>query len=215
MPLKKIPVAPGFDKQDTASQAEGRWIDGDNVRFRYGNPEKIGGWSEILADTLVGAARNQWIWSDLDGNRYAALGTNKVLAIYFEGAFYDITPLDTPLTSCTFSTTTGSTTVTVNKAGHGLSIGRIVRFTFGTPPTGFSAANFTNAFEVITTPTSGTFTITMPVVSSATGTSGTATCTPYYDFGPFGQTYGFGFGTFNWGGFSSTVTQTAINVMGE
>ena len=69
MPLKKIPVAPGFDKQDTPSQAEGRWIDGDNVRFRYGNPEKIGGWSEILADTLVGAARNQWIWSDLDGNR--------------------------------------------------------------------------------------------------------------------------------------------------
>jgi hypothetical protein len=97
MPLKKIPVAPGFDKQDTASQAEGRWIDGDNVRFRYGNPEKIGGWSEILADTLVGAARNQWIWSDLDGNRYAAIGTNKVLTIYFEGAFYDITPLDTPL----------------------------------------------------------------------------------------------------------------------
>jgi hypothetical protein len=214
MPLKKIPVAPGFDKQDTASQAEGRWIDGDNVRFRYGSPEKIGGWSEILSDTLVGAARNQWIWSDLDGNRYAAIGTNKVLAIYFEGAFYDITPLSTPLTSCTFTTTTASATVTVNKAGHGLTVGRIVRFTFGTPPTGFSAANFTNAFEVKTTPTSGTFTITMPVVSSATGTSGTATCNPYYDFGPFGQTYGFGFGTFNWGGFSSTVTQTAINVMG-
>jgi hypothetical protein len=54
----------------------------------------------------------------------------------------------------------------------------------------------------------------MPVVSAATGTSGTATCNPYYDFGPFGQTYGYGYGTFNWGGFSSTVTQTAINVMG-
>jgi hypothetical protein len=214
MPLKKIPVAPGFDKQDTASQAEGRWIDGDNVRFRYGNPQKIGGWEQILSDTLVGAARNQWIWSDLDGNRYAAIGTNKVLAIYFEGAFYDITPLDTPLASCSFSTTSGSTTVTVNKAAHGLTVGRIVRFTFGTPPTGFSAANFTNAFEVKTTPTSGTFTITMPVVSAATGTSGTATCNPYYDFGPFGQTYGYGYGTFNWGGFSSTVTQTAINVMG-
>jgi hypothetical protein len=215
MPLKKIPVAPGFDKQDTASQAEGRWIDGDNVRFRYGNPEKIGGWSQILAETLVGAARNQWIWSDLEGNRYAAIGTNNILAIYFEGAFYDITPLDTALTSCTFNTTTGSTTVTVNKASHGLTIGRIVRFSFGTPPTGFSAANFTNAFEVKTTPTDNTFTITMPVVSSATAsTSGTATCNPYYYFGPFNQTYGYGFGTFNWGGFSSTVTQNAINVMG-
>jgi hypothetical protein len=138
MPLKKIPVAPGFDKQDTASQAEGRWIDGNNVRFRYGNPEKIGGWSQILADTLVGAARNQWIWSDLEGNRYAAIGTNNILAIYFEGAFYDITPLDTALTSCTFNTTTGSATVTVNKADHGLTIGRIVRFSSVTPPTGFS-----------------------------------------------------------------------------
>jgi len=212
MPLRKIPVAPGFDKQDTASQAEGRWIDGDNVRFRYGNPEKIGGWSEILADTLVGAARNQWIWSDLDGNRYAAIGTNKVLAVYFEGAFYDITPLDTALVSCTFNTTNGSATVTVNKAGHGLSIGRIVKFSAVTPPTGFSAANFTNAFEVITTPSSGTFTITMPVVSSASAsTSGSATCNPYYEFGPFGQTYGYGWGTFNWSGFSSTVTQNQLN----
>jgi len=212
MPLRKIPVAPGFDKQDTASQAEGRWIDGDNVRFRYGNPEKIGGWSEILADTLVGAARNQWIWSDLDGNRYAAIGTNKVLAVYFEGAFYDITPLDTALVSCTFNTTNGSATVTVNKAGHGLSIGRIVKFSAVTPPTGFSAANFTNAFEVITTPSSGTFTITMPVVSSASAsTSGSATCNHYYEFGPFGQTYGYGWGTFNWSGFSSTVTQNQLN----
>ena len=215
MPLKKIPVAPGFDKQDTASQAEGRWIDGDNVRFRYGNPEKIGGWSEILSSTLVGAARNQWIWSDLDGNRYAAIGTNKVLAIYFEGAFYDITPLDTALTSCTFETTTGSATVTVNKAGHGLSVGRIVIFSSITPPTGFSAANFANAFEVKTTPTSGTFTITMPTTSSATASgSGSASCSPYIDIGPFGQSYGFGWGTFNWSGFSSTVTQNAINAIG-
>ena len=217
MPLKKIPVAPGFDKQDTASQAEGRWIDGDNVRFRYGNPEKIGGWQQLLSSTLVGAARNQWIWADLDGNRYAAIGTNKILAIYFEGAFYDITPLDTALTGCTF-TTNGTTTVTVNKGGHGLSVGRIVRFSSVTPPTGvgYVAADFTtNAFEVKTTPTSGTFTITMlTAASGSVSASGSATCNPYYDFGPFGQTYGYGYGTFNWGGFSSTVTQTAINQVG-
>ncbi len=215
MPLRKIPVAPGFDKQDTASQAEGRWIDGDNVRFRYGNPEKIGGWQQLLSNTLVGAARNQLIWSDLDGNRYVAIGTNKLLVIYYEGAFYDITPLNTPLTSCTFNTTTGSATVTVNKAGHSLIIGDIVIFSSVTPPTGFVAANFANAFEVKTTPTSGTFTITMPLVSSGTASgSGSATCTPYFNFGPLGQTYGYGWGTFNWSGFSSTVTQNAINVPG-
>jgi len=215
MPLKKIPVAPGFDKQDTASQAEGRWIDGDNVRFRYGNPQKIGGWEQILSSTLVGAARNQWIWSDLKGNRYSAIGTDKVLVIYFEGAFYDITPVDAVLTSCTFNTLNGSTSLTVNKAGHGLSIGRIVKFTFGTPPTGTTAANFTNLFEVKTTPSSSTFTVTLPTPASSTNNaSGSASCTPYYDFGAYGQTYGYGWGTFNWSGFSSTVTQTAINAMG-
>jgi len=212
MPLKKIPVAPGFDKQDTASQAEGRWIDGDNVRFRYGNPEKIGGWSQILSSTLVGAARNQWIWSDLQGNRYAALGTDKVLAIYFEGAFYDITPVDAVLTSCTFNTLNGSTSLTVNKAAHGLSVGRIVKFSSVTPPTGTTAGDFTNLFEVITTPSSSTFTVTLPTAASSTNNaSGSASCTPYYDFGGFGQTYGYGWGTFNWSGFSSTVTQNQLN----
>ena len=215
MPLKKIPVAPGFDKQDTASQAEGRWIDGDNVRFRYGNPQKIGGWEQLLSSTLVGAARNQWIWADLKGNRYSAIGTDKILVIYFEGAFYDITPVDAVLTGCTFNTLNTSTTLTVNKAGHGLSVGRIVKFTAVTPPTGTTAADFTNLFEVKTTPSSSTFTVTLPTASTGTAnTSGAASCTPYFDFGPFGQTYGYGYGTFNWGGFSSTVTQTAINAMG-
>jgi hypothetical protein len=218
MPLKKIPVAPGFDKQDTASQAEGRWIDGDNVRFRYGSPEKIGGWQQLLSDTLVGSARNQLIWSDLKGNRYAAIGTNKVLVIYFEGQFYDITPLDTALTSCTFTSTTGSTTVTVNKANHGLDIGRLVKFTAvtlpGAPSTGYVTADFTtNLFEVQTTPSSDTFTITMLTAETGTGmtAAGSATCSPYYYFGPFGQTYGYGYGTANWGGFSSTVTQNQLN----
>ena len=218
MPLKKIPVAPGFDKQDTASQAEGRWIDGDNVRFRYGNPEKIGGWEQILSDTLVGAARHQHSWVTRDGDRYAAIGTNKVLVIYFEGSFYDITPFDTALTSCTFSTTNGSPTVTVNKAGHGLTVGDIIRFASVTPPTGagYVASDFTtNAFEVKTTPSSSTFTITMLTNAATTvSASGSATCNPYFNFGPLNQTYGYGWGTFNYGGFSSTVTQTQIDQVG-
>ena len=218
MPLKKIPLQPGFDKQDTASQAEGRWIDGDNVRFRYGSPEKIGGWEQLASDTLVGSARNQWIWTDLRGNKYAAIGTNKILAIYFEGTFYDITPVIADLTSCTFTSTTGSTTVTVNKAGHGLIVGQIIKLSSVTLPGGgvttFTTSDFTtNLFEVKTTPSSSTFTITMLVVEAGTGMTaqGSTTVTPYYDIGPFGQTYGYGFGTGNWGGFSSTVTQNQLN----
>jgi hypothetical protein len=218
MPLKKIPLAPGFDKQDTASQAEGRWIDGDYVRFRYSNPEKIGGWQQLLPELLVGSAREQFIWSDLKGNRYAAIGTNKLLVIYFEGQYYDITPLDTPLTSCTFTSTTGSAIVTVNKAGHDLEIGDIIKLTSVSLPGGgvttYTTSDFTtNLFEVQTTPTSGTFTITMLTNEAGTGMTaqGSTTTNPYYNFGPFGQSYGYGFGTANWGGFSSTVTQNQLN----
>jgi hypothetical protein len=95
--LQKVFFKPGFNKQQTATGAEGQWVDGDNVRFRYGQPEKIGGWSELVTNTNVnlipGPVRDQHTWTDLNGVRYAALGTSKVLIIYYEGAFYDITPL--------------------------------------------------------------------------------------------------------------------------
>ena len=81
--LQKLNFKPGFNKQDTESGAEGQWTDGDFVRFRYGLPEKIGGWTEILSSKLIGAARAQFIWADLDGRRYAAIGTNKILVVYY------------------------------------------------------------------------------------------------------------------------------------
>jgi hypothetical protein len=184
MPLKKIPLPPGFDKNDTASQAEGRWIDGDNVRFQYGSPEKIGGWSQISNSILVGAARDIHSWFDLTGRRYVAIGTDKVLYILFDEEYYDITPLGTALTSCTFNTTNGSTTVTVNKVGHNLDAGDLFTFTSVTPPTGFTATDFTtNTFEVKTITsnyiilitdrilhvTTGSVTLTLPTASGNVG----------------------------------------------
>ena len=204
MPLTKVQIAPGFNKQVTATGAEGKWTDGDFVRFRYGLPEKIGGWEQLVNASLVGAAREQFVWADLDGRRYAAIGTNKVLIIYYEGAFYDITPLDTAITGCTFSTVNTSATVTVNKAAHTLQPGDLFTFTSVTPPTGagYTAANFeTNTFQVVTVPDSDSFTITM---ASAAGTtvngSGSATVNPYISAGALGFTYGFGWGTGLWGG---------------
>ena len=85
MPLTNVQIRPGFNKQVTETGAEGQWTDGDFVRFRYGLPEKIGGWEQITSNTLVGAARDQLVWADLDGRRYSAIGTNKALIIYFEG----------------------------------------------------------------------------------------------------------------------------------
>jgi len=206
MPLKKIPLPPGFDKNDTASQAEGRWIDGDNVRFQYGSPEKIGGWRQINTSILVGAGRDIHSYFDLTGRRYAAIGTSKVLYILFENEFYDITPLGTALTSCTYTSITGSTTVTINKSGHGLLVGDLITFssvtTPGSPTTSFTAANFTtNTFEVKTVPTTGTFTITMPVAETGTGVTagGTITTNPYVTVGPVSSTFGYGWGAGTFG----------------
>ena len=204
MPLTKVDIAPGFNKQVTQTGAQGKWTDGDFVRFRYGLPEKIGGWEQILESTLIGAAREQFIWADLDGRKYAAIGTNKILAIYYEGAFFDITPLGTALTGCTFDTVNTSATVTVNKAAHGLEPGDIFLFSSVTPPTGagYVASDFeTNPFQVVTVPGSDVFTITM---ASAAGTtvngSGSATVNPYIKPGALGSTFGFGWGTGLWGG---------------
>ena len=203
MPLKKIPLPPGFDKNDTPSQAEGRWIDGDNVRFQYGSPEKIGGWEQITYNKIIGVARDIHSFFDLTGRQYLAIGTNKVLYILYADEFYDITPLKTALTSCTFNTTNGSATVTVNKTAHGLSVGDLFTFTSVTPPSGsgFSAANFTtNGFEVKTVPTTGTFTITMPVAATGTtSTAGSASVNPYFQVGPGTSTFGYGWGSGTWG----------------
>ena len=220
MPLKKIPLKAGFNKQDTATAAEGQWIDGDFVRFRYGYPEKIGGWREILNKELAGAARAQHTWTDLEGNKYAAIGTNKLLVIYFEGAFYDITPLGTTLTSATYSSTTGSATVTITKASHGLAVGDYIKFTAattpGAPTTGYGSTSFTNnIFEVRTVPTTGTFTITMPAVETGTGvtTGGTLSFAPYVTIGPVAQTYGYGWGTSTWGTVAWGVASTSATVV--
>jgi hypothetical protein len=203
MPLTNVQIRPGFNKQVTETGAEGQWTDGDFVRFRYGLPEKIGGWEQITGSTLVGAVREQLVWADLDGRKYVALGTNKGLFIYYEGAFYDITPLDTALTGATFDTTDTSATVTVNYTSHGLSPGDLFTFTNVTPPSGagYVDADFeTNTFQVVTAPDANTFTITMAAAATATtSASGSATINPYATVGPLSQTYGYGWGTDTWG----------------
>jgi hypothetical protein len=205
MPLQKIQFKPGFNKQQTATGAEGQWIDGDNVRFRYGQPEKIGGWEELVSSTIAGPVRDQHTWTDLNGVRYAALGTSKVLGVYYEGAFYDITPLATPITGFTFSSTTGDDEVTLNKTAHGVADGSYIIFTSVTLPTsgetGFSAGQFTNNTYEVTSADDDSFTITMSTVESGSGMSaqGAATVTPYITIGPVFETPSYGWGTGGYG----------------
>ena len=212
--LTKIKFAPGIDKQDTSVGAEGRWVDSDNVRFRYGLPEKVGGWQSLLTDTIVGVARKQHAFVDTDGNRYVALGTDKFLLLYFEGQLFDITPLQTAITGATF-TFNGTTTVTLTtSADHGIGVGDIIRLSATTLPggtTGVTTATFNDInFQVLSVPTSTTLTIQAATAGSASS-GGSVTITPYEVVGPAAQSYGYGYGIGNYGGTITGVSQTELD----
>ena len=221
MPLSKVRIVPGFDKQATPAEAEGRWVDGDNVRFRYGEPEKIGGWSALTENTIVGAARAQHVWSNTDGKKFAAIGTDKVLIIYYAGAFYDVTPLETDnfSTGASITTTNGSATVTITtSASHNLEVGELTTFanaaSFTSANTDYTAADFDDqVFEVQSVPTITTFTITMPSAESKSGvtTDGSLDVRPYEPVGPLNQTFGYGWGTYLWGGRTVAQVTTTMN----
>ena len=208
--LTEIKFAPGIDKQDTSVGAAGRWVDSDNVRFRYGLPEKVGGWQSLLNESIVGVVRKQHAFVDNDGNRYVALGTNKFLLLYFEGGLYDITPLKTALTSATLATTDASPICSITTGtDHNLSLGDIILLDNVTLPvgTGYVDADFEDKLFQVTSITSNTvFTITQTTNATATvATGGSIDVVPYEQVGPAAQTYGYGFGV---GPYGSTIGGT-------
>jgi hypothetical protein len=219
--LTKIKFAPGIDKQDTAVGAEGRWVDSDNVRFRYGLPEKVGGWQSLLTDSIVGVARKQHAFVDTAGNRYIAIGTDKFLLLFFEGQLFDITPfrcnnagvVDT-LTSSTLATNSTSvkTCTITTSTDHDLSVGDIVELSSVTLPsgTGLTASDFElKLFQVLSVPTPTTFTInSLNQATAVISTGGSMTVQVYETIGPAAQTYGYGYGVGNYGG---TITGALQN----
>ena len=219
--LTQIKFAPGIDKQDTSVGAEGRWVDSDNVRFRYGLPEKVGGWQSLLNESIVGVARKQHAFVDTEGNRYVAIGTDKFLLIYFEGQLFDITPfrcsnagvVDT-LTSSTLATnsTTVKTCTITTTSDHDFAVGDIIELSSVTLPsgTGLTAADFElKLFQVLSVPTPTTFTIdSLNQATAVISTGGSMTVKVYETVGPAAQTYGYGFGVGNYGG---TITGALQN----
>ena len=205
--LQKIGFQPGINKQITATTAEGQWIDCDNVRFRYGTPEKIGGWKQLGESNLTGAGRGLHHFVNSLGRKYAIIGTNRILYAYSGGVFYDIHPIKstTTLTSA-FTTTNGSTSVTITFSGdHGISAQDIVLLdNFSTiTNSNFSSTDFDNKkFMVTTVPNATTITVTMPSAESGSGatTSGGIRVQHYYPVGPAVQAKGFGWSLGTWGG---------------
>jgi hypothetical protein len=215
--LQKVNFLPGINKQVTPTGGESQWIDCDNVRFRYGTPEKIGGWKQLGADNVTGAARGLHQFNNSQGIKYSIIGTNRILYAYSGGVFYDIHPIKstTTLTNA-FSTTNGETTVTINfSSDHGITAGDIVLLDNFTAITNsnYAAANFDDIrFMVTTVPASNTITITMPSAETGSGASesGGIRVRHYYSVGPDVQAQGFGWSLGSWGGQEVGATTTTL-----
>ena len=203
MTLTKIKLQPGIQKQTSSLGASGGYTDSDNVRFRYGLPEKIGGWEQTQSNTLIGVARDAHHWVALDGTRLAALGTDKKLYIFANDILYDITPERQSNTSVTsaFTTTNGSANVTVNINGHGANEGDIVTFSGTTSLSGtsFTAADFDRSFEIKSITSTNAFVIEQDATES-TGSVTTGTTDASFDINiaPAFSTFGYGWGTSTW-----------------
>ena len=205
MTVSSIKFAPGFDKQSTPYGAEGKWIDGENIRFRYGQPEKIGGWVKLVADKLIGVVRAQFAWTSLDGTRHLALGTDKKLYLYVAGAVYDITPIRETQASLTnpFVTTNGSAIVTVTDAAHGATKGDFVTFSGASAVGGL---DMNAEFEITDVLGSTQYTVTHSsnASSGATGGGSSAVTAAYQiNVGQEVNTFGYGWAVGSWNGLSS------------
>ena len=170
MPLKKLQLKPGVNRENTIYTSEGGWYDCDKVRFRQGTPEKIGGWTRVSEATFLGIARSLFSWVTLEGSRYLGIGTNLKFYIESGGAYYDITPERATVTLTNpFTTVSGSTTVTVADANGGYIDGDFVTFSGGAAVGGITVRG---EFQISKTPGANTYTITFTSAASSSATGG-------------------------------------------
>lgn len=209
MALVKLQFRPGIQVDGSRYSSMGGWIDCDKVRFREGDPEKIGGWQKMLADMFLGTARSLFSWSDLSGNVFTSLGTNLKYYIANGGELFDVTPIrDTVTLANPFDATSGSATVLVTDAAHGAYEGDFVTFS-GASAVGGLTLN--GEYQIVTTPTANTYTITAASVASSTANGGGASVTAAYQINTGLDTtvYGNGWGAGGWGGVTGGSSTTA------
>jgi hypothetical protein len=176
MPLQKILFKPGVNKENTRYTTEGGWYECDKIRFRQGNPEILGGWQRISANTYNGTCRSLWNWTTLGNLNLVGVGTNTKFYIQNGGAYYDITPIRVTTTLGTDPFTgNGTTTVTVAATSHGATTGSFVTFS-GTTGT---YASVLNAEFQITVVNANSYTITTASVVAAGATGGSAVSAAY------------------------------------
>ena len=216
MPLKKLLLKPGVNRENTRYTSEGGWYDCDKIRFRQGTPEKIGGWEQISDNRFLGVCRSLWNWVTLGGVSLVGIGTN--LKFYLErgGAYYDITPLrdTTAAGAVTFAASTGSSIITVADTAHGAIAGDFVTFSGAVTLGGVITAPVLNQeYQIVSIVNANSYTINVGVAANAsdTGNGGASVVGAYQiNTGPAIQEALNGWGAGAWGfgawGIGTTAT---------
>jgi hypothetical protein len=211
MPLQKLVFKPGLNREGTNYTNEGGWYDGDKIRFRNGQPEKIGGWTQVSPNQYLGVCRALWAWSDSDsgsGATYLGVGTNSKYYIYNGGSFNDITPIYVTATLGTtaIASTAGSpATITITDSTYNPSVGDYVNFATSTTVGGVFISG---EYIVTSVPSATTYTINN-TRSGTTATGGTGVVVQYeYPTGAIYYSVGTGWGEGPWGGLAGPISQS-------
>jgi hypothetical protein len=164
MPLTKLQFKPGVNRETTSYTNEGGWYDVDKVRFRFGMPEKIGGWAKFATSSYLGTARAMHPWVALDNSRLIGIGSSLKYYINQDGGlFYDITPVrnTTAAGDVTFAATSGSSTITVTDTNHGCVVNDFMTFSGATSLGGNITADVLNQeYYVVSVVDDNNYTIT-------------------------------------------------------
>jgi len=173
MPLTKLQFKPGINREVTSYSNEGGWYDCDKIRFRFGFPEKIGGWEKLTSSTYLGSARALHTWVALDSSNYLGIGTHLKYYIEEGTTLYDITPIreTTSAGDVTFSATNGSSVITVTDTSHGCQQNDFVTFSGAVSLGGNVTAEILNAeHQVVSVVDADTYTISVSVTADASDT---------------------------------------------
>ena len=210
MPLKKLLLKAGVNRENTRYTSEGGWYECDKIRFRQGTPEKIGGWQRISSTTFQGVCRSLWNWVTLGSQNLIGVGTN--LKFYLEngGAYNDITPLRaTVVLTDPFETTSGSPIVTVTDASGGYADGDFVTFS-GASAVGGLTLN--DEYQITLTIVANEYTIDAGANASSSATGG-GTVTAAYQIN-VGTAFAIplvGWGASSWGSGTWGVGEVSTN----
>ena len=216
MPLTQLNFQPGIDTENTQTGAEGRWTDGDKIRFRKGLPQKIGGWTKFSTSYYVGVGRALEQWFALDGARYEALGTDRKIYVYQGGDNQDITPIRATANIVNaFTTSSGISNVVITHSAHGAILGDFVTITnTSTAVGGIPATTLDAEYEILEINNATSYTIQSN--ASATSSAGpTGNCTVSYqlNIGPSVQTFGFGWGAGAWNAGTWNTPRTSSQII--